>query len=274
VNATGGNVTLESAGFTSDDNETAAINVTASGDRLASSPEFDFSEDNRALGYFSIDHSQSNEDISTVSLTFRIPKSVVDEAAESPEQITMYRYNESRESYVAQITEFQRETDEAYVFRTTATGFSEWVAGTERPSMRIARASVSIAARSGGETGSATVEARITNEGEADGVYVTKLLLDEDVVEQRRVTVPTGGTVQVTFDRAFEQEGVYSVLVNNVTAGKVQVLSNGTVLEHDADAAITPVTTNSGSGPLLSTLGRVALLALLFGVGYLGTRRE
>lgn len=266
VNGSAGNVTLDSVGFVSNESATSTINVTASANPLPDAPEFDISAETRGLGYFSIEHSTANEDLQNVSLTFRIDRTAVQRAAGSPDEIAMYRYTDGE--WVAQPTRLVGETDGFYRYRTFADGYSEWVAGTNRPEMRISDASVSVEARTAAGGDRARIDARIANDGEADGVYVTRLLLDDEVIDERRVTVPDGTTVQVTFDRSFDRAGRFRVTVNNVTAGVVDISEAGNITVYDSGADVPPLTTegSSGGGPLTPSLALALLLSLAAGL--------
>ena len=266
VNGSAGNVTLDSVGFVSNESATSTVNVTASANPLPDAPTFDISERTRGLGYFSIDHSTANEDLQNVSLTFRIDRETIEREADSPDEIAMYRYTDGE--WVAQPTRLVGGTDEYLRYRTFADGYSEWVAGTNRPEMRISDASVSVEARTAAGGDRARIDARIANDGEADGVYVTRLLLDDEVVDERRVTVPDGTTVQVPFDRSFERSGRFRVTVNNVTAGVVDISEAGNITVYDSGADVPPLTTegSSGGGPLTPAVALALLLALAAGL--------
>lgn len=266
VDQRAGNVTLDTVEFVSNESATAAVNVTSSEDPLPSSPDFDISPETEGIGYFSIEHSGGNEALSNVTLTVRVQRSTVAEADASPDEIALYRYDGGR--WVAQPTRFVREDGDAYVYQVLASGFSEWVAGTNRPEIRVSEAGVTVEASATDGGDRARIDARITNNGDADGVYVTRLLLEGEAVDERRVTVPDGGTVQVTFDRAFEDTGTYAVTVNNVTAGTVEVSASGNLTVRESGPVdVTPVRTTSGDGPLFPGARYGALLALLLALG-------
>jgi len=267
VNESVGNVTLDSVGFVANESATSSINITASANPLPSSPEFDAAAQATGLGYFNISHSTANEDLRNVSLTFRIDRETVDGEADSPRDIAMYRFTDGR--WVAQPTRLVRTTDDFYEYRTVAAGYSEWVAGTNQPEMEIADTSVGVEAQATAGGDRAQIDARIRNDGDADGVYVTRLLLNGDVIDQRRVTVPEDAAIQVTFDRSFEESGTFRVTVNNVTAGVVDVSDTGEITVSQSGAAVTARTTtgsSGGGGPLTPALAAVLVLAVTAGV--------
>jgi len=265
VDRTGGNVTLDTVEVTANRTTNGTVNVTASSDPLPDSPAFDVSTNTRGLGYFRIEHSAPNEDFSNATLTFRIDRSAVRRSDAAPEDVAMYRYTDGR--WVAQPTTFLGLDGDLLRYRTTADGLSEWVAGTNRPEISITNASVSVEASQTSEGDRARIDARITNNGEADGVYVTRLLLGEEVLDERRVTVPDGGTVQVTFDRSFDTTGSYTLTVNTVTAGVIEVSDSGTIAVREAGDSVAPLdTTTATEGPLLPSATALALAALCLGV--------
>ena len=267
-----GNVTLSRLRFVANASTRGNVSVTASDEPLPDAPAFDVSTETTGLGYFRIDHSVSNDDVANVSLTFRIDRATLEAADASPGEVALYRHTAGR--WVAQPTTFLGRSGDVLRFRTTADGYSEWVAGTNRPEMRVAEASVTVEASTAAGGDRALIDARITNDGAADGVYVTRLLLDEAVVDERRVTVPEGGTVQVTFDRSFDDPGTFRVTVNNVTAGVVRVADSGAITVREANAsdvpatpASTPTPTASGDdGSLRPTLSGVLLVGVAVGL--------
>jgi PGF-pre-PGF domain-containing protein len=261
-----GNVTLDTVAITANRSTAVRLNVTASGRPLPDAPAFDVSPDTEGLGYFRVDHTVSNEDLTNVTLTVSVDRSAVTAAGAEPEEIALYRYSDGR--WVAQPTRLVDETQDTYLYAVPANGLSDWVAGTNRPEMRIAEASVTVEASVEENPDRARIEARITNNGDADGVYVARLLLEESIVDERRVTVPEAGTVQVTFERSFGAAGTYRLTVNNVTAGIVEVSEAGDVsVRDDEEVGVPAETTTAGRGPVLPAGGPALVFVLLVGLG-------
>lgn len=63
-----------------------------------------------------------------------------------------------------------------------------------------------------------TIEATISNSGDAEGSYVANLEINGKVEESINVTIAAGGTETVEFSYTLSSEGVFSIAVGNQTA--------------------------------------------------------
>ena len=209
-----------------------SINITDSENPLSTTPDFETNDNATGLRYLNVSNSVSNEEIEQVQFTFRMRKDRVanltaapsENTTANPDAITMYRYNATT-GWVEEETRRIRTTDTHHVYVTNGTGFSEWTTAAKRPDIRVADATASVDAARVGDT--VDIQVTLRNDGGADGVFLTELLLNGDVVDDRRVTVPDGGTVGVTFERPFDQPGDYEVRVNDVSVGIIEVTSGG-----------------------------------------------
>lgn len=73
----------------------------------------------------------------------------------------------------------------------------------------------------------ATVTARVANRGSVEGTYTATLEVGGAVVDQQTVSVPAGETVEVEFERTFDDRGGYDVAVGGESAGTLYVESPG-----------------------------------------------
>ena len=209
-----------------------SLTVTDSSDPLPTTPDRRVGDTATGLRYLSVDHSLPNEEIQQVEYAFRMRTERVanvtaapnDTAAANPDAIAMYRYD-GTDGWVEQNTTRVRTTETHHHYVTTGDGFSEWTAAAKRPDIRVADASASVDTARAGET--VDIQVSLRNDGGADGVFLTELLLNGTVVDDRRATVPDGGTVGVTFERPFDQPGNYQVRVNDVAVGIIEITSEG-----------------------------------------------
>lgn len=136
------------------------------------------------------------------------------------ENVVLYRYHDGSWNEVE--TELQNENDGKLTYRAYAPGLSSFAVGAKKAVFRIKDARLTVERLYvGNET---AVKVRIRNTGGADGTYTVRLLLEERVVDERQLTIAANETRLAVFERAFDEPGNYSLRVNNVTAGNVEVL--------------------------------------------------
>jgi len=241
-------VNFDSISVTPSTNTNLSLNVTDSEDPLPTTPAFETGDNATGMSYLNVSHSVPNEDIESIQYAFRVRKDRVanltaapnESAAANPDAITMYRYNETA-GWTEQGAKRVGATDTHYHYVTNGTGFSEWTTAAKRPDISVADATANVSAARVGET--VDIQVSLTNNGGADGVFLTELLLNGSVVDDRRVTVPDGGTVGVTFERPFDQPGNYEVQVNDVSVGIIDVTSEGV-----EERSPTPTESSGGAG--------------------------
>lgn len=139
-------------------------------------------------------------------------------------------------------------------------GLSEFAAGAKQPQFELRTATVAVEKIGVGDD--VRVQVRITNTGGADGTYTAKLLLNESVVSERRLTIASNGTRQVLFNHEVERVGNDRVLVNDFPAGNVVVSSgmgeNGTATDGtsgDDAGGRTPLALGVGGLSVLLVVG-------------------
>lgn len=175
--------------------------------------------------YVRVNKTITDDEISNATFTLRVSKVQVEESGTDPSEISLYRFVDG--SWVELDGTLVRETTTHYVYSVETPGFSDFAAGAKKPQFNVTNAEippgdVRVTAIVVGDAVDILVQ--ITNEkGAADGTFTTKLLLDGTVVNTKDVTIAAGGTRQVRFVREFTSTGTFSVLVNNATAGSVEV---------------------------------------------------
>lgn len=255
------------------------LNVTDSEDPLSTTPALATPDNATGLRYLNVTHSISNDDIEAVQYRYRVRKDRVanvtvpvnDTGRANPEAITMYRH--TGDGWEEQSTRYIGETETHYVYVTNGTGFSEWTTAAKRPDISVAEATAEVDTLTVDET--LTIQVTLTNDGGADGVFLTELYLDGSVVDQRRPTVPSGGTIAVAFNRQISEAGTYQVTVNDVPVKEIEVTAEGDISEEtpsgdqqtsDGDDDDTESSGLSPSFPVVLGVGAVLLLGAIAGL--------
>ena len=95
------------------------------------------------------------------------------------------------------------------------------VQGEPEPAFEVSDATISDSQILLGQT--VTVTATVENVGDASGSYTASLRVDGSSVDSRTVSLQPGESTEVTFDHQFQNQGTYSVAVDDATAGTVSV---------------------------------------------------
>jgi hypothetical protein len=269
--ASDADVVFSSVIVTPTKNESFALNVTASDAPIPEkTPSRVLANGTESLAFLSVDHSISDRYISNVTFRFRLRKDRIN--ASERDEIALYRYHD--ESWNELPTKLVKTTDSHYVYRVRSPGLSEFAAGKQRPQFEITNATVELSTISVGEA--LRVQVRITNDGDADGTFSAELVLDEESVSRRKLTIAAGGMRQTTFERRVTEPGTYEVYVNEFRVGEVAVGDDevsdsestpGGAGDETTDSDENSERSMSASVPGLGlTVGGVALLATLLAV--------
>lgn len=211
------------------------LNVTTNEDPISEkTPSTTLSNGTQPLAYMSVDHSIDDENISNVTFTFRVRKDRVN--ASERDDITLYRFKNGTWNDLP--TKSVRTTESHYVYQVRSPGLSEFAAGKQKPQFDITNASAAITTISAGEA--MEVRVRIENRGEADGTFTAELVLDDDPVADRQLTIASGGMRQTTFTRKVTEPGTYDVFVNDYRIGEVTV--NGTTTTEEDSSTLASAT--------------------------------
>jgi PGF-pre-PGF domain-containing protein len=265
-------VAVDSIAFTSEaDADAVTVTVTQSVDPTAESPAFDREDGTEDGGYVHVDHSIENDDVEDVTVRFRIHEDRLD-PGERPDDVALYRHEDGTWNEVP--TEQVDRTDDHYVFEAESPGLSNFVTGIKKPKFEIADAQVSVTevrVEEGTE-----VATRVTNVGGSDGTFVLKLYQDDERVAAAALSISAAGTRQTTFDRTFDEPGIYQLYVNERFAGNVTVRAVETATPVATDGTGSPTPSPSptarstpestpGSAPGFGPLTALVAVALLLG---------
>ena len=199
------------------------VNMTTSSKTLETTPESEEGLGNgtEQMGNVSVDANVDNEQIQELEFQTRVDTEQLEEMQSDPGNVSLYRYNEENQEWVEKETEVVGQENGETILQTTATGASEWTAAAKTPEFDITETNIDVTTTTTDEE--VTIQVLVTNTGGTDGSYEAELLLDDEVVDQQERTVPNGGTVSINFERSFDAPGLYTVQVNDVDVGEVNV---------------------------------------------------
>jgi hypothetical protein len=262
-------------------NEDADIDmeVTASNEALETTPESTAGLTSNAaqLGNLSIDLSLSDEQTDSVEITTRIDRERLATLDSDPGNVSLYRFNETADRWVAQKTTVIERAEEFVRVRGSADHASEWTAAAARPDFDITRSDVNVDVATVDET--VTIDVFVENTGETEGTYIADLLLNGDIVDSKESVIAEGGETLFGFERSFAQPGNYEVQVNEEQIAEIEVTEDETVEAETEDDSSDPAgdagsdggTDNSdGTGDGFGVV--IAVLAIAFAVGVVGRR--
>lgn len=244
-------------------NGTVDVAVTVSEEPLSRSPTFTRGDNTTKLSHIHVEHSIANENVSDVRLRFRVSKARLDAVSTLPKDVALYRYEDGEWNELP--TALVSETADAYVFEAKSPGLSDFATGAKQPQFELREAFVNVESIRTGED--VEVQVRITNTGGADGSYVATLLFNDAVVEERSLTIASGGTRQVLFTRSIEDAGRYEVQVNDQRVGEVMVEGEPTATPAPADSSML-----GGAGTAVA--GVALAVVVIGGAGVAYYRRE
>lgn len=253
----GADVQLASLSVTPEQPGAFALNATASADPLSSTPRENVSGAVEQLGYVSARATIDDDEIAKATFTYRVNKSRLERLQSEPPDVGLYRYERGR--WREKPTTLSDETGGYYVFRTHSGGLSEWTTAAEVPRINVTDATVNVTTTT--VQGNVDIDVLLTNTGGSDGLFVTKLLINDSVVERREVVVAPNASSLVTFVRSMDQPGNYVVEVNGQYVTTVTVKPKSTPAgDGDGDSALP-------ASPVVA-LGVVLLVALVAAGGW------
>jgi hypothetical protein len=276
-------VAVDAVSFTPERAGSVTLSIATNDSRFGDVPTFVLGDGTEPAGYVHVDHSIPNEQVSDVTFRIRVRKDRLAGNETGPEDVALYRHEGG--GWVEHPTQFVEEGETHYFFEARTPGFSDFTTGVKQATFRITDALVTVTHLSTHQ--GTEVLVRVRNDGGADGTYTVKLLLEETVVDRTELSIAPNGTRQATFERSFDEPGIYQVSVNERLVGNVTVESGdavptgastigrrGTSTAERTDNASTgpPEASQATSGESVSGLGfgttAVALLVVALAVGF------
>jgi hypothetical protein len=276
-------VAVDAVSFTPERAGSVNLSIATNVSRFGDVPAFALGDGTEPAGYVHVDHSIPNEQVRDVTFRVRVRKDRLAGIETGPEDVALYRHEER--GWVELPTQFVEEGETHYFFEARTPGFSDFTTGVKQAKFRITDALVTVT-RISTQQGT-EVLVRVRNDGGADGTYTVKLFLEETLVDRTELSIAPNGTRQATFERSFDEPGVYQVYVNERFVGNITVESgdtaptgestsgrNGTPPAEGTDTASTdpPAASQATSSESVPGLGfdttAVALLVVALSVAF------
>lgn len=219
VNVTAGNATIENMSVTLAESRDFSMTVRSVPMMDEEMPAMDTSN-KTVVNTFVVEHTFDNDEVTRATMTVTVPRGAVAASdTTDPDEVALFRH--AGGGWTEANTTLLGSTDAGYRYRVVADGYSEWATAGKQAEFRIVASGVNVSSVRVGET--VTVSVRIENTGGADGRYHAELLLNDEVVDDRRITIAAKGTGEVNFERALSSAGTYEVQVNDVLVDEVRV---------------------------------------------------
>ena len=192
-------------------------------------------------GYFQIDHSVADEDISGVTVEFTVGWDALANGT-NVSQVTLYRSHDGE--WQPLTTEFTGYTDRGAQFASASPGMSVFAVGSRLGADVVVSPSAESHDVTVGE--SVTVSTSVRNDGTARGAETVELRVDGAVRTTESVTLDPGEATTVELTTRFDSVGDYDLVVAGVDAGSVSVSAEPTAIATDtatAEQSATPTET-------------------------------
>jgi hypothetical protein len=228
-------VAVDALSFTPERDGNVTLSVATNASRFGDVPAFARADGTEPAGFVRVEHTIANEDVRNVTFALRVRRDLLAGNGTGPEDVALYRYGAG--TWTELPTRLVGEGDTHFFFEASAPGLSDFATGVKQAKFRITDAVVTVT-RIRTDEGT-EVLVRVRNVGGADGTYEVELLLDEDVVDHRELSVAPNGTRQATFERSFDTPGSYRIHVNDRFVGNVTVNPAGTATPGTAGGGAT-----------------------------------
>ncbi|QZX98983.1 PGF-pre-PGF domain-containing protein [Halobaculum rubrum] len=208
-----GNLTLDAIDVTAADSSTVSLNITAGAPGTASD-----SVGVEALGVVAVTETDGSS-VEDATLRFSVDRDHLEERGIALDDLAVFRERDGETATVP--VRVVGERDGRVVFEADAADLSTFTVAALRPSIGVAEASLSTDAVAA--TGSATVTARVVNEGRTAGTRTVTLTLDGEPVAERTVDLDANESTSVTFEVTPDGTGDYAVAVDGASVGTLTV---------------------------------------------------
>ena len=183
-----------------------------------------------------VEVTETEGTVSAATLRFSVSRAYLDANDIEPSELTVVRRSDGEPSTL--LVRIIDGDAERVRFAADTPGFSTFTVAALRPSIGVAEASLSSESVAANE--SATVTARVVNDGRAAGSRTVTLTLDGEPVAERTVDLGANESTTVTFDVSPDGTGEYAVAVGGTTAGTLTVEGDVRTVSTPADVGTTP----------------------------------
>ncbi|WP_390214758.1 CARDB domain-containing protein [Halobaculum halobium] len=206
------NLTLDSIAVTASNGSTISLELATA--ELGSEDAVGVS----SLGAVEVTEAESGS-VSAATVRFSVSRAYLADRGVAPEELTVTRTSTGEASTLP--VRIVDAAGERVIFEADTPGFSTFTVAALRPSIGVSEASLSTESIEANE--SATVTARVGNDGRAPGEKTITLTLDGEAVAERTVELDAGESTTVTFDVTPGTAGEYAVVVDGTAAGILTV---------------------------------------------------
>jgi PGF-pre-PGF domain-containing protein len=166
------------------------------------------------LAYVELRWRERSYAVSQLQLRFTVSKSAYERRGSAREHVALYERRGG--DWQAVDTRVVDEGDAAVTYEATTDGVGPFVVGLEHPEIAVADVAVNRTELVAGDA--VAVTATFENTGSIDGTHTARLVHAGETVATRDVTVASGETATVTFDRRLREPGPTRVGVDGRTA--------------------------------------------------------
>jgi len=221
-------VAVDDLSFVPERDGDVTLSVATNASRFDDVPAFALEDGTEPAGFVRVRHDIASENVGNVTFTLRVRKDLLAGNETDPEDVALYRHE--RGTWTELPTDPVGESETHHFFEARAPTLSDFATGIKQAKFRITDAVVTVT-RIRTDEGT-EVLVRVRNVGGADGTYSVDLLLEDDVVDSRELSIAPNGTRQATFERSFTDPGSYEVYVNdrfvaNVTVDPAEATETG-----------------------------------------------
>nr|WP_303646739.1 PQQ-binding-like beta-propeller repeat protein [Haloarchaeobius salinus] len=231
----------------------------------------------RPVGYVTVEHTISDDDVDDVGFTFEVSKRYLDDRGVDSNSLALYRDETTRWNQLP--TTVVGETESHYRFEADSPGLSRFAIGVAEPVFEVSSAELDTGTTTVGEP--VTLSVAVENIGNAAGTVTVPITVDGDRVATRTVDVDARSATTLTVELAPSEAGTHEVVVDGEPVGALVVEQESTTQPPTTAVQTTPPTTvadttaptdeapaDGGSGlPALPALGLAAALLAFVALG-------
>lgn len=213
---------------TVEDMDTLGLTITQRTTAPSGTPLLNASVDDvRSLSYFNITHTLADSQFSTVVLRFQVRQSVLTNRGQLPENVRLFRFNESTDSWEMFNPSFTFNSSSGfYEFTVTRKHPSVYAVGLQQPEFTVQSANVQQTSIVVDQ--SSTIRVQVNNRGKGLGRFTAQLTADGTIIDRQTIEIPPGASEEIRFTHVFSQPGTVTIAVNGVTAGTLTVEAKAT----------------------------------------------
>ncbi|MFC4542687.1 PGF-pre-PGF domain-containing protein [Halosolutus amylolyticus] len=219
----GPHVTLDRTDVTMVDDRNAIYSIDASqkGPKFEPLDTLPAQAGAEPIGSYKIEDPPAADAVKSVEYGFSVDRNYLENEEIEPDEVTLYRYDDDKGTWTTLETKVLETSDDRVAYTATIDRFSLYAVGVDTAAITVTDATVEPDTVSIDEN--VTVTGMIANDGQDEGEYDAVLTVDGEVVDRQTVTVPAGKSVEVSFERSFDEAGEYDLGIGTVPAGTVTV---------------------------------------------------